>query len=132
LTQSTSIPLTGKIGPETPFLIGDFYPCELKDGRATLNIPETWDLQFVVMHIDRDGEDHHGIAVDMEKIQSLSKDNALYVVNLDDSMEGEDPLTGEWTRLNDINAIALYNYSQESIDFKLGNSLAITAVLKRS
>ena len=132
LTQSTSIPLTGKIGPKTPFLIGDFYPCELKDGRATLNIPETWDLQFVVMHIDRDGEDHHGIAADMEKIQSLSKDNALYVVNLDDSMEGEDPLTGEWTRLNDINAIALYNYSEESIDFKLGNSLAITAVLKRS
>ena len=132
LTQSTSIPLTGKIGPETPLLIGDFYPCELKDGRATLNIPETWDLQFVVMHIDRDGEDHHGIAVEMEKIESLSKDNALYVVNLDDSMEGEDPLTGEWTRLNDINAIALYNYSEESIDFKLGNSLAITAVLKRS
>ena len=132
LTQSTSIPLTGKIGPETPLLIGDFYPCELKDGRATLNIPETWDLQFVVMHIDRDGEDHHGIAVEMEKIQSLSKDNALYVVNLDDSMEGEDPLTGEWTRLNDINAIALYNYSEESIDFKLGNSLAISAVLKKS
>jgi hypothetical protein len=30
-----------------------------------MNIPETWDLQFVAMHIDRDGEDHHGIAVDM-------------------------------------------------------------------
>jgi hypothetical protein len=132
LTQSTSIPLTGTIGPETPFLIGDFYPCELKDGRATLNIPETWDLQFVVMHIDRDGEDHHGIAVDMQLIQSLSEDNALYVVNFDDSMDGEDPLTGEWNRLNDINAIALYNNSEESIDFKLGNSLAISAVLKKS
>jgi hypothetical protein len=47
-------------------------------------------------------------------------------------MEGEDPLTGEQKRLNNINAIALFNNSGESIDFKLGNSLAISAVLKKS
>ncbi len=52
LTQASSIPLTGKIGPKTPVLLGDFYPCELNDGRATLNLPDNTDLQFVFIHMD--------------------------------------------------------------------------------
>ncbi|MFB5600153.1 MAG: hypothetical protein ACE5SW_08015, partial [Nitrososphaeraceae archaeon] len=130
LTQSSSIPLTGKIGPKTPVLLGDFFPCELKDGRATLNLPSNPNLQFIVMHIDKKGENHDGVSVEMEKIQSLSKNNGLFIVNFDDKMEGENPITGEERKIKDINAIALFNKSKQTIDFKSGNSLAISAVLK--
>ena len=39
-------------------------------------------------------------------------------------------LLGNEKKLKDINAIALFNKSTETIDFKSGNSLAISAVLK--
>ncbi|HLN35765.1 MAG TPA: hypothetical protein VK250_10870, partial [Nitrososphaeraceae archaeon] len=132
LTQTSSIPLTGKIGPRTPVLLGDFYPCEVKDGRATLNLPDDPNIEFVMMHISKSGGHHSGIIVEMNKIQSLSKDNALYVVNFDDTMDGEDPITGNDESISDINAIALYNKSKKTIDFSFGNSLAISAVLKTS
>ena len=45
-------------------------------------------------------------------------------------MEGKDPITGKTKKIKDINAIALFNKSQQTIDFKSGNSLAISAVLK--
>ena len=66
----------------------------------------------------------------MEKIQSLSKNNALFIVDFDNKMEGYNPLTGKEKELKDINAIALFNKSQQTIDFKSGNGLAISAVLK--
>jgi len=110
--------------------VADFYPCELKDGRAILNLPENPNLEFVVMHIDRNGNDHEGIAIEMDKLQTLSRNNALFMVEFDDKMEGENPITGNEKKLKDINAIALFNKSTETIDFKSGNSLAISAVLK--
>ena len=33
---------------------------------------------------------HEGIAVDMKKIQSLNGNNALFIVDFDDKMEGKD------------------------------------------
>jgi hypothetical protein len=48
-------------------LKADFYPCELKDGRATLNIPDNPNIEFVVMHLDKNGNAHEDIAVDMKK-----------------------------------------------------------------
>jgi len=84
------------------------------------------------MHISKSGGHHSGIIVEMNKIQSLSKDNALYVVNFDGTMDGEDPITGNDESISDINAIALYNKSKKTIDFSFGNSLAISAVLKTS
>jgi hypothetical protein len=119
-----------QIGPRTPVLVADFYPCELKDGRATLNLPNNINLGFVVMHIDREGKENEGIMVAMDKIQSLSRNNALFIVNFDDKMEGIDPITGEEKTITDINTIALFNTSTETIDIKSGNSLAISAVLK--
>ncbi len=129
-TQSHSVSLTENIGPRTPVLVADFYPCELKDGRATLNLPDNPNIEFVVMHLDKNGNAHEGIAVDMKKIQSLSGNNALFIVDFDDKMEGKDPKTGKTKTLKDINSIALFNKSQQTIDFKSGNSLAISAVLK--
>ncbi|MFB5600770.1 MAG: hypothetical protein ACE5SW_11170, partial [Nitrososphaeraceae archaeon] len=130
LTQSNSIPLVQQIGPRNPLLVADFYPCELKEGRATLNLPNDQNLGFVVMHIDREGNENEGIMVAMDKIQSLNKNNALFIVNFDDKMEGIDPITGEEKKIKDINAMALFNTSTETIDMKPGNSLAISAVLK--
>jgi hypothetical protein len=45
-------------------------------------------------------------------------------------MEGKDTETGKEKTIKDINAIALFNKSKQTIDFKLGNSLAISSVLK--
>ena len=129
-TQSDSVLFTEKLGARTPVLVADFYPCELKDGRAILNLPNNPNLELVVMHLDRNGKDQEGIAVDMKKIQSLKGNNALYMVDFDDEMEGENPITGKTKTLKDINAIALFNKSENTIDFKSGNSLAISAILK--
>jgi hypothetical protein len=82
------------------------------------------------MHLDKMGNDHEGIAVDLKKIQNLSGNNALFIIDFDDQMEGKDPKTGKAKTLKDINAIALFNKSQQTIDFNSGNSLAISAVLK--
>ena len=130
-TQTASIPLTGSIGPRTPIILGDFDPCELKDGRATLNLPKTDDLGFVVMNIDNKKGKHECIIVDnMDKVQNIANGNALFIVDFDDKMKGEDPITGEKKTLKDINGIVLYNKSKKTIDFKSGNGLAISAVLK--
>jgi hypothetical protein len=66
----------------------------------------------------------------MDKIQSLSGNNALFIVDFDTEMTGKNPVTGKTTTLKDINSIALYNKSQQTINFKSGNSLAISAILK--
>ncbi len=66
----------------------------------------------------------------MEKMQSLSQDNALFVVQFDDNIDGQDPITGEYKNVDEINVIALYNKGKQTIDFKSGNSLAISASLK--
>ena len=130
-TQSDSIQLKGKILPKGVIVLADFEPCELKDGRATLNIPDNPNLKFVILFIDKKGNNHEGAIITKQKIQSLSKDNGLYVVNFDNKMTGIDPVTGKKITLDKINGLALYNIAKKSLDFKSGNSLALTAVLKK-
>ena len=130
ITQTGSIPLTGKIGAKIPILLGDFYPCEINGGHATLNVPNTADLQFVAMHLDTKKGNHVGIAIDMKKIKNLADNNALFEINFSDKMKGKYPITGKEKILGDINAVALYNKAKQTINFKSGNSLAISAILK--
>ena len=130
-TQSDSTQLKGKILPKGVIVLADFEPCELRDGRATLNIPNIQNLKFVVLSIDKKGNEHKGAIVAKQKIQSLSKNSGLYVVNFDDRMIGLDPVSGKKIILDNINGLALYNTSTKSINFQSGNSLALTAVLKR-
>ena len=130
-TQSDSIQLKGKILPKGVIVLADFEPCELKDGRATLNIPTNPNLKFVVLSIDKKGNDHDGAIVTKQKIQSLSKYTGLYVVNFDDKMTGIDPITGKKKTIDDINGLAIYNTATKSLNFNSGNSLALTAVLKK-
>lgn len=129
-TQSDSIPLAGKIPPKTPILLGDFYPCELSDGRATLHLPNTQDLQIAMIHLDKKDGNHEAALVNMQKIQSLNRGSTLFVVNFNDQFQGEDPITGKPKTIKDVNAIALYNKARQTLDFNSGNSIAISAVLK--
>jgi hypothetical protein len=129
-TQSDSIQLKEKILGKGVIVLADFEPCELIDGRATLNVPNNPNLKFVALSIDKKGNEHDGVIVAQQKIQSLGIDSGLYVVNFDDKMAGNDPVTGKKKTLDDINGLALYNTATKSLIFKSGNSLALTAVLK--
>jgi tellurite resistance protein len=130
-TQSDSLQLKGKILGKGVIVVADFEPCDLRDGRATLNIPTNHNLQFVVLSLDKKGNEHNGVIVSKQKIQSLAKDSGLYVVNFDDRMTGKDPVTGKKKTIDDINGLAIYNTATKSLNFKSGNSLALTAVLKK-
>jgi hypothetical protein len=130
-TQSDSIQLKGKILGKGVIVLADFEPCELRDGRATLNIPTNPNLKFVVLSLDKKGNEHDGITVTKQKIQSLGKDSGLYVINFDDKMIGNDPITGKKKTIDDINGLAIYNTATKSLNFNSGNSLALTAVLKK-
>ena len=130
-TQSDSIQLKGKILGKGVIVVADFEPCQLKDGRATLNIPTNQNLKFVVLSLDKKGNEHEGVIVYKQKIQSLTKNSGLYVVNFDDRMTGNDPVTGKKKTIDDINGLAIYNTATKSLNFKSGNSLALTAVLKK-
>ncbi len=82
------------------------------------------------MHLDKKGNDNEELIVETDKIQNLNRNNALFIVDFNGKMQGKDPITGKIKTLKDINAIALFNKSQQTIDFNSGNSLAISAVLK--
>ena len=111
--------------------MADFEPCELKDGRATLNISTNPNLKFVVLSLDKKGNEHEGVIVSKQKIQNIAKDSGLFVVNFDNRMTGNDPVTGKKKTIDDINGLAIYNTATKSLNFKSGNSLAMTAVLKK-
>ena len=130
-TQSNSIQLKGKILGKGVIVLADFEPCELRDGRATLNIPTNPNLKFVVLSLDKKGNEHDGMIATQQKIQSLGKDSGLYVVNFDDEMIGNDPITGKKKTIDEINGLAIYNTASKSLNFNSGNSLALTAVLKK-
>jgi hypothetical protein len=130
-TQSDSTQLKGKILGKGVIVLADFEPCELRDGRATLNIPTNPNLKFVALSIDKKGNNNEGAILTKQKIQSLNKNNGLYVVYFDDKMIGKNPVTGKKIVLDKINGIALYNTSTKSINFQSGNSLGMTAVLKK-
>ena len=96
-----------------------------------MNVPTSPNLKFVVLSIDKKGNEHDGVIVSKQKIQNLGKDSGLYVVNFDNKMTGIDPITGKKKTIDDINGLALYNTATKSLNFKQGNSLALTAVLQK-
>ena len=131
-TQSDSIQFKGKIIPRGVIILADFDPCDLKDGRATLNIPNNPNLKFVVLSIDKKGNNHEGAIVTKQKIQSLNKNSGLYVVSFDDQMMGKNPVTGKKIVLDKINGLALYNTSPKSINFQSGNGLSIILLFSKN
>ena len=111
-------------------ILTDFEPCELKDGHSTLNIPNNPYLKFVVLSIDKKGNNSKGTIIGLQKLQNLNKDNGIYLVNFDSKMTEQNPVSEKQITVNKINGLALYNKSEKPTEFNACNSLALTAVLK--
>jgi hypothetical protein len=54
-----------------------------------------------------------------------------YTTELDDTMKGINPVTGQTTTLTKINGLALYNNGDKPIQFKSGNIAALTAIFSK-
>ena len=65
------------------------------------------------------------------KIQNINKYQGLYTIELDDKMKGISPVTGKENTLTKINALALYNDGNTPIQFKGGNTAALTATFTK-
>ena len=130
-TQSNTVELKGKIGPHGIRLLADFDPCKISDGSVTFNIPNTKNIKLAAIYIDKKGTDHAGTLVDPMKIQNINKYQGLYTTELDNKMKGISPVTGKDKILTKINALALYNNGDRPIQFKAGNTVALTATFTK-
>jgi hypothetical protein len=131
-TQTDSIELTGKINLKGIRLLADFDPCRIIDGSVTLNIPDNPNLKLAAVFIDKNGNNHAGTLINPIKIQNINKNQALFTVELDDTMKGINSVTGKTTTLTKINGLALYNNGDKPINFKSGNIAALTAILDKT
>ena len=130
-TQSNTVELKGKIGPQGIRLLADFDPCKISDGSVTFNMPNTQNIKLAAIYIDKNGNDHAGTLIDPVKIQNLNNRQGLYTTELDDKMKGISPVTGKGNTLTKINALALYNDGNIPIQFKGGNTAALTATFTK-
>ena len=130
-TQSDSVELKGKINPKGIRLLADFDPCRIVDGGVTLNMPNNQNLKLAAVFIDKNGNNHAGTLVNPVKIQNINKNQGLYTIELDDTMKGINPVTGQTTTLTKINGLALYNNGDKPIQFKSGNIAALTAIFSK-
>ena len=130
-TQSNTVELKGKIGPHGIRLLADFDPCKISDGSVTFNIPNTQNIKLAAIYIDKNGNNHAGTLIDPVKIQNLNNRQGLYTTELDDKMKGISPVTGQGNTLTKINALALYNNGNTPLQFKGGNTAALTATFTK-
>ena len=130
-TQTESVPLTGKINPKGIRLLADFDPCKISDGSVTLNIPNTQNIKLAVLSVDKNSNNKQGVLITPIKIQNLNNNQALFTVELDSKMTGENPINGKSNTLTNINGLALYNDGGNAIDLKSGSMAALTATLTR-
>ena len=130
-TQTESVPLTGKINPKGIRLLADFDPCKISDGSVTLNIPNSQNIKLAVLSVDKNSNNKQGVLITPIKIQNLNNNQALFTVELDSKMTGENPINGKSNTLTNINGLALYNDGGNAIDLKSGSMAALTATLTR-
>ena len=130
-TQSNTVELKGKLGPQGIRLLADFDPCKISDGSVTFNTPNTQNIKLAAIYIDKNGNNHAGTLIDPLKIQNLNNKQGLYTTDLDDKMKGISPVTGKGNSLTKINALALYNSGNTPIQFKGGNTAALTATFTK-
>ncbi|HEX6646605.1 MAG TPA: hypothetical protein VF047_05450, partial [Nitrososphaeraceae archaeon] len=130
-TQSNTVELKGKMGPHGIRLLADFDPCKISDGSVTFNIPNTQNIKLAAIYIDKNGNNHAGTLIDPVKIQNLNNRQGLYTTELDDKMKGISPVTGQGNTLTKINALALYNNGNTPVQFKGGNTAALTATFTK-
>jgi len=130
-TQSENVALNGIINPQGIRLLANFYPCTVENGGITMNIPDSPHLKLALIYIDNNIDNHAGTLLTPNKIQSIENNQGLFSIELDKKMEGIDPITGEITTLDKINGLALYNNGNEPLEFKVGNSVALTTTFTK-
>jgi hypothetical protein len=123
--QNSTVTLSGKINPNETRLLGDFYPCYIEDGSVTLNIPDTQNIKLAVLSMDEIGNYYQTALIDSIKIQKINANQTLFTVELDNSMTGINPNTGQRTSVTNINGLALYNDGNNTVQFtSAGNNIA--------
>jgi hypothetical protein len=130
-TQSETVALNGKMNPKGIRILADFDPCRISDGSVTLNMPNTGSIKLALLFIDKVGNNDAGVLIKPLKIQDLSTNQALFSVELDGSMSGTNPLSGQSTSISRINGLALYNDGNQPIQFNSGNMAALTATFTK-
>ena len=130
-TQSGTVGLTGKISPKGIRLLADFDPCKVKDGSLTFNMPNTQNIKLAVMYIDKIGNNHAGTLINPVKIQNINANQGLFTIDLDEQMTGLNPVTGKSNTLTKINGLALFNIGETPIQFKSGNTVALTTAFTK-
>jgi hypothetical protein len=90
-------------------------------------MPNTQNIKLAVMYIDKKGNNHAGTLINPAKIQNISTKQGLFTIDLDEQMKGLNPVTGKSNILTKINGLALYNSGEKPIQFKSGNTVALTA-----
>lgn len=123
--QSSTVALSGKINPKEIRFLGDFYPCYIEDGGVTLNIPDTQNIKLAVLSMDENGNYYQTALINPIKIQKIDVNQTLYLVELNDTMTGINPNTGQKTSVTNINGLTLYNDGNNAVQFiSAGNNIA--------
>jgi hypothetical protein len=111
-------------------VISTLFPCHLLDGRVLLNQP-TNGIKLVVANVVI-GQPVNAIAVNKQLVSNLGSGQALYTVDLNESMSGTSPKKGTQSTLNDnINSILLWNSGSRAVNFNADNTLALNIISHR-
>jgi hypothetical protein len=87
---------------------------------------------LAVLSVDKNSNNKQGVLITPIKIQNINNNQALFTIELDDGMTGENPITGKNNTLTNINGLALYNDGNNTVQFKSGNiAAALTATFSR-
>jgi len=130
-TQTETVPLSGKLSPKGIRLLADVYPCKIKNGGVTLNIPDTQNIKLAALFMDKTSKNNYGILINPIKIQKISSNQALFTIQLDGEMTGKNPITGKSNTLTKINGLALYNTGANPINLNTGNMAALSTTLSK-
>lgn len=81
------------------------------------------------MQIKANGVRNSGVLIDLTKIQKINNNQALFTIQLDDKMIGNNPITEKSNTLAKINGLALFNSGGKSVNLNTGNMAGLTITL---
>ena len=126
---------TVSLGPSTMLdngmrVIAILSPCHLLDGTIVLNLP-TNGIELVAANL-ADVQTVNAIVVNKQLVANIGNGQAIYSVNLNETMSGLTPNGGLPTTLNDnTNAILLWNNAGGDVNFSADNTLALNVISHR-
>jgi len=134
--QERTIPLgPGTMANNGTRLLSIFNPCRLVDGSAIFNLPSNNNLNLLAVDLEGSGSNiqaHKAVVIELQRTQTITNDQTLYKVDLNQTMTGISVVTGKIDIIQDINALFLWNYSPRQINFVNENSMILNATLSSS